>query len=104
MKSLKINLRLVLISLISALTFSSMFSSQLRKQSKVTNNQADSSKTNTTYINPTIDNTRKIRGNEPLYEKVSYVSQLSAGGKAALEIQESGEYILLKLVLNIRSS
>jgi hypothetical protein len=38
-----------------------------------------------------IENSRKIKGNERSYEKVSYVKQISAGGKAALELQESGE-------------
>lgn len=102
MKSLKINMRIVFITLISALISSSIYSAKLRKQSKVGNNLQDAN-TNTTYINPRIDNNRKIRGNDPVFEKVTYVSQLSAGGKAALEMQESGEYYYNKLVLNIRN-
>jgi hypothetical protein len=47
--------------------------------------------TNNTLTSPIIDATREIKGDEPSYEKVSYVKQISAGGKAALEIAESGE-------------
>lgn len=47
--------------------------------------------TNNTLISPQIDANREIKGDEPNYEKVKYVKQISAGGKAALEVAESGE-------------
>jgi hypothetical protein len=46
---------------------------------------------NSTYISPIIDPNRKIKSNQQEFEKVSYVKQISPGGKAAIELQESGE-------------
>ncbi len=98
MKSIKFNLRIIFLSLISCLTFSSIASVKLLRQSNLVSldnntntNTSTTNSTNTTYITPMIENSRKIKGNERSYEKVSYVKQISAGGKAALELQESGE-------------
>jgi hypothetical protein len=50
-------------------------------------------------ISPSIDTTREIAGLPGIkYEKVKYVKELSPGGKAALEIAESGEYIIILII------
>ena len=44
-----------------------------------------------TYKTPEIDTNRKINSGDKKYEPVKYVKQISAAGKAALELQASGE-------------
>ena len=44
-----------------------------------------------TYKNPQIDPHRKITSGDKKYEPVKYVKEISAAGKAALELQNSGE-------------
>ncbi len=88
MKSLKINFRLTFLSVLCFLVLCSINSVKVFKQSKVSDS---TNSTNTTFITPLIDLNRKIKGNEPQFDKVSYVKQISAGGKAALELQASGE-------------
>ena len=88
MKSLKITFRFTFLSVLCFLMLSPCSSVKLFKQSKVVDS---TNRTNSNFISPIIDTNRKIKGNGPQFEKVAYVKQLSAGGKAALELQRSGE-------------
>ena len=87
MKSIKQILRFAIL-LICLSILSSVNSVKLLRQSLVANSTNNK---NSTYISPIIDPNRKIKSNQQEFEKVSYVKQISPGGKAAIELQESGE-------------
>lgn len=48
-------------------------------------------KRNVTLISPTIDPTMNLTKPGPKFDNVTYVKELSPGGKAALELVENGE-------------
>lgn len=97
-----------------------------KAQSEVTTSSSNSTATNNTQVNKTENNTnsnittaysdngpkmispriekiKKAPVPTPQFEKVTYVKQISPAGKAALELQSSGEYIKFNIVLNISS-
>jgi len=81
MKSLTI--RSFILCSITILLFLSSFSQSTNKNSN-TNNQVN-------LRSPIIDTNRKIGGKDKNFEKVVYVKEISAAGKAALELRNSGE-------------
>ena len=61
--------------------------SNLKSNSK----QSTDPNSGVTYKTPQIDPNRKITSGDRKYESVKYVKEISAAGKAALELQASGE-------------